>query len=74
MFKARSELMCCGESVPIRTIRQHGGFEDEYLEGFRLWLQEHHAPNPTYCPWEECFSIDVPDKQKKMSIRLSLGS
>ena len=54
MFKARSELRCCGESVPVRIIRQHGGFEDEFLEGFVLWLQEFHAPNPTYCPWEEC--------------------
>jgi hypothetical protein len=26
------------------------------MEAFRLWLQEHNAPNPTYCPWEDCLA------------------
>ncbi len=54
MWQARSELRCCGESVPVKIIRQHGGFEDEFLEAFVLWLQEYNTPNPTYCPWENC--------------------
>jgi hypothetical protein len=54
MFKAGSELRCCGDAIPVRTIRQHGNLEEEFLEGFILWLQELHTPNPTYCPWEDC--------------------
>jgi hypothetical protein len=56
MFKARSELTCCGESVPLRLIRQHGGFDTVFLEGFVQWRAELHTPNPAYCPWEDCLS------------------
>ena len=54
MFKARSELRCCGEAVPVRIIRQHGNLDEDFIEGFVLSLAELHAPNPMYCPWEDC--------------------
>ena len=54
MWQARSELRCCGESVPVKIICQHGGFEEEFLKAFASWLQEYNSPNPTYCPWEGC--------------------
>ncbi|KAJ9604384.1 hypothetical protein H2200_011218 [Cladophialophora chaetospira] len=57
MFIDRSELKCCGESVPVPLIRQHGGFEEEFLERYVFWLQEFRNPNPTYCPWKKCRSF-----------------
>jgi len=56
MFKVRSELKCCGQSVPVKMIRKCSNLDPDFLDNYVLWLQELHAPNPTYCPWEDCLS------------------
>ncbi|EXJ55993.1 hypothetical protein A1O7_08924 [Cladophialophora yegresii CBS 114405] len=55
-FLSREEMTCCGQSIPIKLIRQRCDFKDDFLEAFCLWLQERNAPNPTYCPWEDCLT------------------
>ncbi|OAP62688.1 hypothetical protein AYL99_01915 [Fonsecaea erecta] len=56
MFKTRHELTCCGQSVPLKAIREHGGLDPALLEVLTLWLQELHTANPVYCPWEDCLA------------------
>ncbi|KIY04160.1 uncharacterized protein Z520_00852 [Fonsecaea multimorphosa CBS 102226] len=56
MFKTRQELKCCGQSVPLKTLREVGGLDAELLDALGLWLQELHTANPIYCPWEDCLA------------------
>ncbi|OAL37677.1 hypothetical protein AYO20_03184 [Fonsecaea nubica] len=56
MFKTRSEIKCCGQSVPLKVIREHGGLDAEAVDVLAHWLEEVHAPNPVYCPWEDCLA------------------
>lgn len=53
-FTERSELKCCGKSIPNHIVRDFAGFEDEWLKFYFAYLKERHSPHPIYCPYLHC--------------------
>ncbi|KEF55656.1 uncharacterized protein A1O9_08406, partial [Exophiala aquamarina CBS 119918] len=56
-FRDRSELTCCGKSIPTKIVQGFAGMEEEMLDIYLAYLKERHTPNPLYCPYEHCSSF-----------------
>ncbi|KAK5059760.1 hypothetical protein LTR84_009643 [Exophiala bonariae] len=53
-FTERSELKCCGKSIPNHIVRDFAGFDEAWLKFYFAYLRERHSPNPIYCPYFKC--------------------